>query len=120
MVFLFGMIVAGLGLYLPWRSFRLRTTGVFTVGTVTGAMRIARHINLSVSFKTIKKNRIVTFNSRVNRWAYYWLQVGSSVPLFYDPHNPTRAAIDEPETMWWGPLIITALGCFIMVQGFTH
>ena len=94
MTIIIGLLIMGFGVLNIWRSIRLRVKGTFTIGTVTSVKWRNRVPNVSVIFKTQKKKKI---GFRAGGWTSIinspFYQVGNSVPVLYDPHNPTDAEI---------------------------
>ena len=121
MAILFGLVLAGFGLFGIWRSLRLRVKGLFTVGTVTKVKIIGKVPNLFISFKTTRKRTVIF---RAGGWTSLNMspayQVGSPVPVLYDPHNPGDAVIYSFDFMWLLPLALTGAGFFMIYQGFIH
>ena len=121
MAILFGLVLAGFGLFGIWRSLRLRVKGLFTVGTVTKVKIIRRVPNLFISFRTTRK-RTIMFRAggwtSLNTSPFY--QVGNPVPVLYDPNNPSDAVIYTFDFMWLLPLAFIGVGFFLIYQGFTH
>lgn len=117
-----GLIFLGVGLFLLWRSVRLRMKGLFTIGTIT-KVKIWRRgaARITVSFKTTR-NKTIIFTpggwTGINASPFY--QVGSPVPILYDPHNPQNAVIYTNDFMWWLPLCLVGLGSFIIYLAFIH
>ncbi len=121
MAIIFGLVVAGFGLFNIWHSIQLRTKGIFTIGTVSNVRFRGRVPNVFVSFKTMKKKTVVF---RAGGWTSIisspFYQVGNSVPVLYDPQNPTDAVIYTVDFMWMLPLALTGVGLFFVYYGFTH
>ncbi len=121
MAIIFGLAVAGFGVFNIWRSIQLRTKGIFTIGTVSNVRFRGRVPNVFVSFKTLKKKTIVF---RAGGWTSIisspFYQVGNSVPVLYDPQNPADAVIYTVDFMWMLPLALTGVGLFFVYYGFTH
>lgn len=121
MAILFGTLLAGFGLFMLWRSLQLRRKGLFTIGTVAKVNMRGGVPIVTVSFKTIK-NKTIIFSpggwTSISNSAFY--QIGSSVPVLYDPANPKDAVIYTVDFMWVLPLFLVGLGSFFIYQGFVH
>jgi hypothetical protein len=117
-----GLIFLGVGSFLLWRSVQLRMKGLFTIGTVT-KVDVWRHRRprITVSFTTTRNKTIIfTPGGWTGISASPFYQVGSPVPILYDPHNPQNAVVYTNDFMWWLPLCLIVLGLFIIYQGFMH
>ena len=121
MAILLGLFGASFGLFHLWRSIRLRLKGRFTIGNVSKVTMIGRTPEIYVSFKN-SKNRTVVFKAGgwtgINISPLY--QIGSSVPVLYDPNNSSDAVIYTFDFMYLLPLAFTGLGFFFIYIGFTH
>lgn len=117
-----GLIFLGVGSFLLWRSVRLRRKGLFTMGTVTRVyIRRKGAARITVSFKTTRNKTIIfTPGGWTGISASPFYQVGSPVPILYDPHNPQNAVVYTNDFMWWLPLCLIVLGLFIIYQGLMH
>src|SRR5512138_902006 len=121
MAIIFGLALAGFGLFNVWHSIQLRTKGIFTIGTVSNVKMQGSTPVIFVSFKTLKK-KLVVF--KAGGWTSIvtspFYQLGNPVPVLYDPHNPTDAIIYTFDFMWALPLALTGVGLFFIYYGFTH
>ncbi len=130
MVVFIGLAFVGFGVYNIWHSLRLQRKGIFTVGTVAHIKGKGSVPNMFVKFKTLRKKTIVfradgwASTSTVIVWTFVrsspLYEIGSSVPVLYDPHNPTDAVIQTFDFMWVQPIITTGFGLFFLYIGFTH
>ncbi|MBL8076816.1 MAG: DUF3592 domain-containing protein [Anaerolineales bacterium] len=121
MAILFGILLAGFGLFMLWRSLQLRRKGLFTIGTVTRVEWRRRVPVVTVRFMTTR-NKTIIFSpggwTSLNTSPFY--QVGNPVPVLYDPNNPHDAVIYTFDFMWILPLALVGIGCFFIYQGFVH
>lgn len=118
---LFGLYILGYGIFLILRSIRLRSKGVFAIGTVKEVRITQRAPNIFVSFETLH-GRTVVFKaggwSGINTSPFY--QVGNPVPVLYDPKDPTNAVVYSFDFMWVLPLLITGIGFIFVYLGLAH
>ena len=109
------LVLVAVGLFGIGRSLRLRMKGSFTSGRVTEANGVGRGRRIRISFKA--QNKKTFFFSRGITFRRY--EVGDSIPLLYDPSNPTDAVIYNFDTMWFWPLLCLGAGILIYLES-TH
>ena len=121
MAIILGSALAGFGLFGIWRSVKLRINGIFTIGTVTRVKMMGKVPNIFIRFKTVKKKAVV-FRAggwtAINTSPFY--QVGNSVPVLYNPDNPSDATVYTFDFMWLLPLVLTSTGLFFIYVGGTQ
>ncbi len=107
------LLITGFGIYQLWRSFHLKRKGQFTLGTLKKVMFMGRSAYGLIKFYPKKHKPIVI---KIIGPRFTFDADGSSVPVLYDPDQPSNAIVDALDTLWLTPLLFMGIGFYGLYQ----
>ena len=113
-----GLVTAAVGLYLLGHSLQMRIKGTLAYGIVTRIKILTGRSLISIRFITARQETIKFRGDSMTAFlAPAFHPVGSEIAVLYDPEQPHNASAYAPETAWFLPMAIFALGIFEIYMG---
>jgi hypothetical protein len=113
---LVAVILGGPGIYLLRRLLRLKKIGRLTKGKVVKFERAYRGTRFAVIRFNTSKGRFEISGGGI----FSSYQLGDSVPILYNPKNPSEGMIYSSDRIWFLPLGLIGFSLYLICDLVVH